>query len=353
MIKDLFQKRKWKRRDTILFLERLELYISSGLPLDQCLQISSDGVTKRQKKAILNIRSLVLMGSQLSKAMIVNMNLSNTIAGLIRHGETSGQLGKALIYAKDLLEREEDLMKKCISALIYPIVIGVFAIILTFALVKGVMPQIIPMLRSLNVQLPLITRIIMFISENLMKYSIFLIVFGIISIIGISFAYKKVEVFRNKCQSFISRLPIIGRLLILYHVSLFTQSLGSLIESGTSLTNAYSNTVSSLSFAPIKLLCKRQENNIKNGHSLGMVIAKIRRLPSYVAPLISAGEIAGTLGNSLIRSAKIADNDLEHSLKKITSLIEPIMMASMGLIVGAIALSIVLPIYDVSKVLQQ
>ncbi|MFA6404490.1 MAG: type II secretion system F family protein [Candidatus Paceibacterota bacterium] len=353
MIKNIFQKRKWKRRELILFLERLELYISSGLPLDMCLQISSDGVTKRQKKIVLDIRSAVLLGSQLSKAMVVNMNLSNTIAGLIRHGETSGQLGKALVYAKELLEREEDLIKKCISALIYPTVIGIFAIILTFALVKGVMPQIIPMLRSLNVQLLLITRIIMFISENLMKYSIHLIVFGILSTVGLLILYKKVETFRNKCQSFISRLPIIGRLINLYYISLFTQSLGSLIESGTSLTIAYSNTVSSLSFAPIKLLCKKQEDNVKNGYSLGLVFAKIHRLPPYIAPLISAGEMAGTLGNSLIRTAKIADSDLEYSLKKITSLIEPVMMAGMGLVVGAIALSIVLPIYDVSKVLQQ
>ncbi|NCW28743.1 MAG: hypothetical protein EBV83_10740, partial [Verrucomicrobia bacterium] len=92
--------------------------------------------------------------------------------------------------------------------------------------------------------------------------------------------------------------------------------------------------------------------NISNGIPLGDIIAK-KKMPQFVAPLIHAGEASGTLGNSLLRASLILDRDIENILRKITALIEPIMMAGMGCIVGSIALSIMMPIYDISKVLQK
>ncbi len=346
--------RKWNRRDTILLLENIELYISSGLPIDRTLMIVGQSISTQHKLSIEKVRNDVISGYLLSRSLANRIGLSKTLTGLIEHGESSGELVRSLSTAKKLLEKEDELIKKCISALAYPVVIGVFASLLTIGLVRGVMPQIIPMLKSLHVQLPLLTRIVMFISENIVLYGLYML-FGIIvatSLFVIS--YKKLRFFRNTCQNILIRIPIIGSLVYSYSLSLFLQSCGVLIESGLQLSQSYSNTVTTVTLIPLSKLLQTESVHIRKGIPLGQILAnKSKRIPTYVSPLILAGEASGTLGTSLVRAASIIDRDIEHSLKRLTSLIEPVVMAGMGVVVGGIALSIMMPIYDISKVLQQ
>ncbi|MEK7609540.1 MAG: type II secretion system F family protein [Patescibacteria group bacterium] len=345
--------KKWKRRDLILLLERLELYISSGLTIDKALEILGQGISERQATSLAKVRANVVAGSPLSKSFATHLNLSRTLVGLIEHGESSGELARTIQTAKTLLEREEELSKKCLSALAYPVIIGIFSLILTIGLVRGVMPQIIPMLKSLHVQLPLLTRVVMFVSENLLSYGLYIFL-GIITIfITTSFTYKKSSLFKGFCHNFLAHIPILGQLFYSYYLSLFLQSCGSLVESGLRIGYSYSNTTATVSFIPLSKLLNTQIVNIHRGIPLGSLMAnKSNKIPRYISPLLLAGESSGTLGKSLIRVASILDRDIEHSLKRMTSLIEPVMMAGMGCVVGAIALSIMMPIYDISRVLQ-
>lgn len=349
----MFTKNKWKRRDIILLLERLELYISSGLAIDKTLMITKQGISTRQKYCIEKIQTDVVSGSSLSKSLFIHIGLSKTLKGLIEHGELSGELISSLSTSKRLLEKEDELIKKCMSALAYPVIIGIFASLLTIGLVRGVMPQIIPMLKSLHVKLPLLTRVVMSFSEIITFYGLYILLGIILLIIIFLISYRKLRFFKIICHYSLIRIPIIGKLVYLYSLSLFLQSCGALVESGLQLGSSYSNTVDTISLIPLSKLLKSNIANINKGIPLGQVLAnKSRFIPSYISPLILAGESSGTLGASLIRSASIIDRDMEHSLKRLTSLIEPIMMAGMGIVVGCIALSIMMPIYDISRVLQ-
>ncbi|MEN9524415.1 MAG: hypothetical protein RL536_484 [Candidatus Parcubacteria bacterium] len=349
----MFKQRKWKNRDTILLLERLELYISSGLTIDKTLSIASQGISKRQKISVENIRSQVISGTLLSKALVANIGISKTLSGLVEHGESSGELARALGTSRKLLERGDELTKKCLSALAYPIIIGIFSLLLTFGLVRGVMPQIIPMLKSLHVQLPLLTRFVMSVSENIIAYG--LQIFAAITLIAglLIFAYKKSRKFRAFSHAVFIRVPIIGPLIYNYSLSLFLQSCGALVDSGIQISQSVVSTAGTVSLLPLSKFLLDQQPQIRKGISLGQIFMnKTKRIPNYVAPLLIAGEASGSLGQSLIRVASIIDRDMEYSLKRITSLIEPVMMAGMGCVVGGIALSIMMPIYDISRVLQ-
>ncbi|MFA6295560.1 MAG: type II secretion system F family protein [Candidatus Paceibacterota bacterium] len=347
-----FRIKKWKRRDIILLLERLELYVSSGLPIDEALKISAEGISKRQKNDMEKVSGAVSAGGLLSYNLTKFIGISDTTTGLIENGELSGDLSRALLSARSLLEREDELLKKCTSAMTYPVVIGLFAVMLTIGLVRGVMPQIIPMLKSLNVSLPLLTRTTIAFSDNLTMYGIQALLVGIICLIIFSVAYKKIKFVRKIFQAVLMKIPITGTLLRNYAVVVFLRSCGSLIESGLPVTKAYEKTVFAVSFLPLKEVLLSDVSNISRGVSLGNIISN-KNLPPYIAPLLHAGEISGTLGTSLLRAATILDRDIEHSLRRLTSLIEPIMMAGMGCVVGAIALSIMMPIYNISKVLQR
>lgn len=350
----MLKNKKWKRRDVILLLERLELYISSGLAIDRTLVIAGQGISAKQRQHIEKVRADVISGSLLSKSLTTHVGLSKTLTGLIEHGESSGELIHSLCTARKLLEKEDELIKKCLSALAYPVIIGIFALLLVIGLIRGVMPQIMPMLKSLNVELPLLTRLIMFISDNIVIYGLYLLVGTIFAVFLFGFLYKKSKFFKSVCHDILVRVPIVGSVLYSYSLSLFLQSCGALIQSGLQLGTSYSSTVATVTLIPLSRLLQAESVHIHKGVSFGQIFAnKSKRIPAYISPLILAGEASGTLGTSLIRAATIIDRDIDHSLKRLTSLIEPVMMAGMGVVVGGIALSIMMPIYDISRVLQQ
>ena len=344
---------RWSRRDLILFFERLELYISAGLPLNHALEILTQDASKKSSKTIETIRNKIETGAAFSNALKNIIIIPSTIIGLLAHGESSGELAKALDYSKQLLEREDELVKKCASAMTYPAVIGFFALAFTIGLMKGVMPQIIPMLKSLRVELPLLTRVVMFVSDSLTKYGVYALLGAVALVIAMSIICVKSRLARSACQSAISRVPIVGQLVYSYFTAVFIRSLGSLVESGMPVAPSYFQAVSATSFIPLKKSCLRHIDTVSRGVSLGSVFGKVKRLPKFVSSLVRAGEATGSLGISLTRCASIIDRDIEHSLKRLTSLVEPVMMAGMGGAVGAIALSIIMPIYDISKVLQR
>ena len=335
-----------------MLLERFDLYISSGLSVDQTLRIIRGDLGSRQAACVTIILSSVEAGGKLSGALKQYVGLRESISSLIEHGESSGELASALHAAKTLLEREDELVKKCLSAMIYPSVIGLMAIVLTLGLIRGVMPQIIPMLRGLHVQLPLLTRVVMMVSEGLLSYGLFIcggcIFLGIVVIL----IYRKYPAIAELSHRLILHIPIVGRLISQYSLTIFLHSCGLLIESGVSTSQAYSNTVRTVTFRPLRAMLEPGTISIQRGQPIGRCLVG-KYVPSYVGSLLKAGEASGSLGASIIHCANIIDRDIENILKRLTALIEPLMMAGMGTIVGAIALSIMMPIYDISKVLQK
>lgn len=342
----------WKRREAILLLERLQAYASSGLSIDRSLQILEEGASKRQKASLRQMRREVESGRSLGDSMAAGIRLPATVLSLIRHGESSGRLPESLSAARTMLEHGEDLKKKLGSAMAYPVVIGIFAALLTLGLVRGVMPQIIPMLVSLHVELPILTRIVIACSEGLIGYGLYGSIALAIAAAILVAAYRKSVGFRLAAQSLLLRIPLAGRLYADYCISILLQSCGSLIESGAPAGASYARSVAALSFLPIKRRLEAKAESLNRGEQVHRAFQD-RAISAFVPSLLSAGEMSGTLGASMVRAAAILDRDIEHSLRRLTSLVEPIMMAGMGLIVGAIALSIVMPIYDISKVLQR
>jgi type II secretory pathway component PulF len=342
----------WQRRDVILLLERLELYIAAGLQVDRALALSAEGISKRHRSSLLSALSAVESGGSLSRALSRSIAISPTLAGLIGHGETSGGLREALSAAKAVLEREDEMLRKCTAALAYPLVIALFAGALTVGLVRGVMPQIIPLLKSLHVPLPLLTRSVIFVSENILSKGAYAALGLVLAFALLRIAYIKRERFRRISQSVAVRLPIVGGLIRRYALAVFLRSCGAMIGSGLSVGESYRNTASAVSLLPMRSDLLACAGEIDRGVPLGTALS-LKNIPRYVRPLALAGEATGSLGPSLVRSADIIDRDIEHELKRLSSLIEPVMMVAMGCVVGAIALSIMLPIYDISKVLQK
>jgi len=336
----------------ILFLERLELYVSSGLSVDRSLQIIEDDSPAKYRESVRRMRISIESGRPLADSASGMINLPQTAAGLIRHGESSGRLAQSVMAARTMLEHGEELKKKLGSAMAYPVIIGAFASLLTLGLVRGVMPQIIPMLESLHVPLPVLTRAVIALSQGFISYGAYGGLASVGLIAAVLFLYKRSAKAKYLSHWLIMRIPIAGRLSADYSISIFLQSCGSLIETGSPAADSYRKSAASVSLMPLRSIFQSKVYGLERGTVIHAAF-KDRAIPGFIPSLLSAGESSGTLGASMLRAAAILDRDIDHSLKRLTALVEPLMMAGMGLAVGSIALSIMMPIYDISKVLQK
>lgn len=345
-------KNKWNKKDIIFFLERVEIYFSSGLEINKTLSVMEDGLKNKHKSSVSKIKRDIESGIPFFRSLENTIGISKTTSGLIEYGEFSGNLAKSLLSAKNLLEKEDELFKKCISALIYPIVIGIFSILLTIGLIRGVMSQIIPLLKSLKVDLPLVTKITIAISEIIINHGLSITIACIILFFIFKVLINKNIKFQRVFYYSIIRLPMIGNLIYSYYLAIFLHSCGSLVESGLLIAESYKKTLSTITFIPLRDFLENRIDDVYNGVSLGNIL-KNKNIPIFVTSLIGAGQVSGNLGSSIVRAGNILDKNLDYSLKKMTSLIEPLMMIVVGFIVGTIALSIMMPIYNISSVLQK
>lgn len=344
--------KKWNRTDIILFLERLEMYVSAGLPINRALYLLGEHNDKQKHQAISKMATDFERGYLLSHCFAKHIGLSTIICHMIEYGELSGKLNRSILLSIKLLIKEDELWKKCLNALLYPVFVGSFSLILTFVLIQKVLSEIIPLLNSLKIDLPLVTKIVITISDVFRNYGIF-IVFGIILIlITITKIYSKSQRFCQFVHNLVLRMPIIGKIVYNYHLSLFFQSCGSLVESGLTISQAYLRSQKSPSFWPLKILLSKYAGRIGEGMPLSRVFES-KHHPQFLYSIISAGENSGSLGQSIMRAHEILDRDLDQFIKKFTVLIEPIMMIVMGFIVGTIAISIMIPIYSISNSLQK
>ena len=357
------RKHRWNRRERIFLLEQLEMYVSAGLAVGDCLRImdnegvngkvrSAKGKTRSAKSTSLeHVRKGVESGGLLSRALSENVGLSKSLSGIIEHGERVGGLAPALKSAHGLLVREDELIKKFLSAMMYPIVIGMLAVVLTIGLMRGVVPQIVPMLTSMRVELPFLTRVTIWFSGALVSYGVYGFILLVMCAASFVFCYGKSTALKRFVQKVVFIIPFVGKIVYLYSLSIFLRSFGTLVSSGIPIVLAYSEVVETISFSPLGGDVGRGLLEISNGSSLQNIFIH-KNIPAHVPSLVAAGESSGSLGESLIRAASIIDTDLENMLKRLTSLIEPLMMVGVGGVVGAIALSIMMPIYDMSKILQ-
>lgn len=344
-------KQKIKNSDLILFFNRLEMYISSGFPLDKALSIITSSSNKKLKVHLDLVASDLLLGISLSNSLSNRFVLSRSTTNLISNGEASGKLNQSLAFCADLLEKESNIKKKCLGALTYPLVIGTFSLGLTLFLIQGVMKQIIPLLKSLKISLPLGTKILIYLSTFLTKNYLILILIVFLGLILSKILVSKIPKIRYLFHLFLIRFPILGATITNYQIFIITKSIGSLLKSGLSVDKAYENVISSRDLIPIREHFYSFHKDITEGLSVKVPFSRFR-LPLYIPALIEAGELSGSLADSFTRCSELIEKDIDNFIKKFTVLIEPAMMIVVGGIVGFVAVSIMLPIYSISNTLQ-
>jgi len=342
------------KKSQLQFAHRCALLLESGISLPEALLIIMRMESSKKRLALLaSLHRGVERGVSLSKSMASsNSKFDSLLSSMISHGESSGILALSLRQAAEILEKGSEVKKKIISALIYPAFIALATGTMTTFLVMYIFPKIMPLFSSMSIQLPLITRIVRKLYELAFAYGLHAVTAVVVLSILFYYIYfqKKHSVFRHRVQMTILTFPILGQMFQKYFMSMSCRSAATLLGSGQSLPVVVEQLAHSSTLDVYHKAWKFVRSEVERGIPLSASLRSVSSIfPSVVPDVLAIGERTGELRSMFHHVSRMYEQELEDIIKHVSSSIEPILMIAMGLIVGSVALSIILPIYEITN----
>jgi type II secretory pathway component PulF len=337
-------------RDAFFFLRQLSFLLSSDIPLIECLTTLETQATPKFRTILNSLIENISEGKTLGESLRQFPQIwSPYVASSVGAAEQSGSLSESLANIADELNRKATLRKKVIGALLYPCIIAVAAAVLTIALTAYIFPKILPILGSLGGTLPLPTRIVLGVSTYIRTWGVPTIFVAGIAIVLIVIFIRSKEKYMLYADKAIFRLPLFGPLLRDYHVSSLYRTLASLLSSGMTLPEALVCTQQSESSRSYRTVIMELKTAIERGENLTRTLEMHRNLfPDIAIQLISTGEASGRLIQACVAIAEFHSHEATERMQTISALVEPVLMITLGLVVGLVAVSIIEPIYAIT-----
>jgi len=344
---------KVKTKDIAIFCRQFYTMLNAGSPINSALHILSTQLpNKKLREALSLVEEEVRKGSTLSEAMAKQKEIfPHLLVSMVETGEVSGTLDTVMLRMSKHYEKENRINNKIKSAMIYPLVLATVALGVIIFILTFVMPMFIDMFNQSGVQLPLPTRILLGISNGIKTQGllIFLIIILLASIIR---HYLKSESGQDFSSKFKLTFPVIKKLNQKIIVSRFTRTLSTVLASGIPLVQGLQvvNGVIGNKLAEKKLELVKEK--VIKGEGLAEPIKECGIFPVMLSSMIKIGEESGSLDDILNKTADFYDEELENEIQTATALLEPLMIAVMGIILGFIIISIITPIFGMYNTIQ-
>jgi type IV pilus assembly protein PilC len=332
-----------------VFSRQFATMVNAGLAMVRCLDILAEQTEdKKLQETLINVRKDVEGGQSLSGAMAKYPDVfSNLYISMVKAGELGGVLDEVLERLASFMERDFNLRKKVKSAMTYPLVILVMAILIVAFLVTYILPTFVQLFQGMNVPLPLPTKILIAITVGVRHVMVDLAVLFLLIVVGIVFyRYIQTQTGRRQYDQFKLSIPIFGTLNKKVAISRFCRTLGTLLSSGVPIMQALEIVGKVSGNEVIADTVLKVRESIREGESIAGPLQESGMFPPMVTQMVSVGEETGNLDSMLQKIADFYDTEVEYMLASLTSLLEPIMILGMGLIVGFIVISVFLPLYS-------
>jgi general secretion pathway protein F len=348
-----FSRRKISASDLSLITRQFATLIGSGLTIEQTMNALIEQAESEQQRQILaGIRGEVLAGNTLSASMgqypHVFPELYRT---LVRAGEQSGQLSEVLSRLANYTEDSQALRSKVTLAFVYPGIITLVAVCVITGLLTYVVPQVVEVFRNTNQTLPLLTRLLIGLSDFLRTTGIFWLIAIAIGVWLFSRAMRA-EPFRLRVHKFLLRVPVVGRLIRGINTARLASTLAILTGSRVPLLTALQAGVGVMNNLPMKNALEEAQRMVREGASLSRSLGASKMFPPVMVHLIASGEASGKLDTMLERVATQQSREIETRVSTLTALLEPLLILAMGVMVLIIVLAILLPIFELNQLVK-
>ncbi|MCF6300007.1 MAG: type II secretion system inner membrane protein GspF [Proteobacteria bacterium] len=341
-----------KKSELPLIIRQLSTLIKAGLPIDDALStIMEQSDNHNSEKILSTIYAKVMEGQSLASAMrIFPKAFDELITTSIEAGEQSGNLDLILDRLAEYLESRDDMSKQSMTALIYPMILIFTAIAVVAGLMVYIVPKVIQIFQSTQVELPIATQALIAISAFLSHYGLFMLLLLILSITGFVLALRN-SAFRAKWHQFLLKTPLVGTLIRTMQAARFTRTLGILSKSAVPIVPALSLSSKVINNEIIKHASEQVATMVREGSSLANAMKSTGQFPPMTIKLVDVGEQSGQLSDMLTRAANAQERDVDNKLSALINAIQPMAILFVGFMVLFIVLAMLLPIFQINTVL--
>jgi general secretion pathway protein F len=331
---------------------QLATLASAGIPLVECLNALVEQIEHGGLKGVFaQIRDRVNEGSSLADAISSTGKFDNLYISMVRSGEASGALGTVLNRIADYLEDQVRLASKLTSIFVYPAVLLGFAVLVVAMLVTVVLPQITNLLLSLGQELPFYTRMVIGASDFARDW--WWAIFGALVLASVGFrAFKRTESGRATVDRIVLKLPLMGRVVRVVAIARFTRTLSSLLSGGVGIIQSLDISQHVARNSVIEEAIANARTSVLEGASLAQPLRASGEFPPMVITMVEVGERAGDLESMLAKVAETYDEQVETTVTRLTSLLEPLLILVMVGIVLFIMMATLMPLMSVTSSLQ-
>lgn len=337
-------------REVAVFTRQLATMISSGLPLARSLEVLV-GQTENKKLREIIAGSLrgVQAGSSLSASLSKYPRTFSTVyINLIRAGEASGALDKILLRLAEAQEKQRTFINRTRGVLIYPAIVSVGMVIVFIIMILFVVPKLTVMYKDLGAELPLPTRMTIAFSDFLIGFWWVLLLAFLAVVAGFG-RFKRTARGQKTIARIFLRLPIFGKINTQTQLATLSRTLALLIESGVPILEALEVSRGSVSNLLYSEALTEVNRAVEKGSSLSRALTKNKLFPSLLSQMVEVGEETGNLSEVLSRVGEFFESEIDQLVKNLSSALEPAIMVLLGVMIGFLILSVILPIYSLTS----
>ena len=345
----LFQSKKIKLKDISLFCKQMSVMLESGIPLNNAVDILEQQATSKNLKSSLKIVSKSLKeGSQLSKAMLDQEGMfPDLLIRMVQAGEKTGKLDEVLEKMSEHYTKELKTSRQIQGAMIYPAVLAFLAVAAVLALLYVVIPSFSGIFEQSGMDMPLPTRIVLAASNFVRSY--WYILFGVTGILVFVFLrYRSTEAGRYQLDRLKLWLPVIKGPMQKIVTARFASTLAILTSAGIPLVEAIESAAATTNNAVVIEKMKIANEGLQKGERLTGMITSTGLFPPMMLSMVKIGEESGSLESMLVKTSDYYEEELETAIKQLLSLLEPAMIIVMGVIIGGIVASVMLPMFELA-----
>ena len=338
---------KMKKNRLIFYLSQLSAYLKSGIALAEAVKILDEQSKKvNEKKAWRAVYYDLSMGDVLSLAMEKRgCTFPRLLINMIKTAEMTGNLPETLDDMVEYYSESESTKRQMKSAMMYPTIVSVFAVVVITFILMWVVPQFVDIYADLGSDIPTITKVVISISDFLKNYLIYILLGIIIFIIIYLFLYKNVKAFRKTMQEFAMHLPVFGNIIKYNEVTIFAKTFANLINHNVFITDSIDVLSKITDNEVYKKLIFDTAKNLTKGDSISKAFKDHWAFPNIAYQMLLTGERTGRLGPMMERVSDYYQEQHRTLINQMKALIEPVMIVTLAVIVGGILLAVIIPMY--------
>jgi type IV pilus assembly protein PilC len=342
---------KVKPKELAIFTRQFSVMIDAGLPLVQCLEIlGAQQQNKGFQRIIEAVRGDVEQGLTLQAALSKHPKAFDDLyVNMVGAGESGGILDIILQRLSGYIEKAVKLTAKVKGAMTYPVAVITIAIAVVVIIMVKVIPVFSAMYDGLGSKLPFPTLVCMALSSALINYSWLIILAIVLIVVGLR-QYYKTPTGRLQIDSIMLKIPIIGDVLRKTAVARFCRTLGTLISSGVPILEGMDITARTAGNMVIQNAILKSKDAVEQGRNISTPLAETKVFPPMVVQMVGVGEATGALDAMLSKVADFYEDEVDNAVANLTSLMEPVMIAILGGIIGFIVVAMYLPIFNLANV---